>query len=77
MDLSTWFLVVIYIGYWSAIDSLQWDIESILEFDFEGTSTFMGPNVPRCELIFLDGIDYKGLISFQFTFVHKGILVIT
>ena len=53
-------LVVIYIGYWSVIDSLQWNVESILEFDSEGASTPMGPNGPHYELIFLDDMIYGG-----------------
>ena len=37
----------------------------------------MGPNGPRFELIYLDGLDYKGRIGSKFTFVNKGVLVIT
>ena len=37
----------------------------------------MGPNGPRFELIHLVGIDYEGRIGSKFTFVHKGVLVIT
>ena len=37
----------------------------------------MGPNGPRFELIYHDDIDYEGRIDSRFTFVHKGILVIT
>ena len=37
----------------------------------------MGPNGPHSKLIYLVGMDYKGRISFRFTFVHKGVLVIT
>ena len=59
MDLNTWCLVVIYIGYWNAIDSLQWDVESISEFDYEEANTLMGPIGPRFELIFLDGMVYE------------------
>ena len=40
------------------------------------TSTPMGPNSPRSELIYLVGMDYEVRIGFRFTFVHKGILVI-
>ena len=64
MDLSTWCLVVVYIGYWSAIDSLWWDVESISEFDYERASTATGPNGPYFELIFLDGTVYEGWMSF-------------
>ena len=37
----------------------------------------MGPNGPRFELIYLVGAYYEGKINSRFTFVHKGILVIT
>ena len=37
----------------------------------------MGPSGPRSELIYLVGTDCEGQIGFKFTFVHKGILVIT
>ena len=76
MDLSTQCFVVIYIGYWSAVDSLQWDVESISKFDYEGDSIPMGPSGPHFELIFFDDTVYEGLMSFQFTFVHKDVLVI-
>ena len=46
MDLSTWCFVLIYIGYQSADDSLQWDVESILEFDSKGAGTPMGLSGP-------------------------------
>ena len=71
------FLIVIYIKYWSVVDSLQWDVESTLKLDYKGTSTPIGPNGPLFELINPDGIDYKGWISFMFTLVYKGILVNT
>ena len=37
----------------------------------------MGPYGPRYELIYLVGTDYEGWIGYRFTFVHKGVLVIT
>ena len=37
----------------------------------------MGLNGPCFELIFLDDTVYEGWMGFQFTFVHKGVLVIT
>ena len=37
----------------------------------------MGPNCPRSKLIYFVGIGYKGWINSRFTFVHKGISVIT
>ena len=36
----------------------------------------MGLSGPHSELIFLDDTVYEGWMSFQFTFVHKGIFVI-
>ena len=71
-----WCLVVIYLGHWSVVDSLQWDVESISEFDYEETSTPIDPNGPCFELIFLVNMAYEGWMGFQFTFVHKGFLVI-
>ena len=59
-DPSTWCLIVIYIGYWSVIDSLQWDIESISEFDYKGVGTPMGLSSPRFELIFFDDMIDEG-----------------
>ena len=37
----------------------------------------MGLNGPHFELIFLDDMVYESCMGFQFTFVHKGVLVIT
>ena len=37
----------------------------------------MGPNGPRSKLIYLVDADYEGWIGSRFTFMHKGILVIT
>ena len=69
-------VIVIYIGYWSAIDSLSRDIESTLELDCEGVNTLMGPNGLFFELIYHIDIVYKGWISFRFTLVQKSVLVI-
>ena len=77
MNQSTQCLVVIYIGYWSPTDSLQWDVESILELDFKEASTLMGLSDPRSKIIYLVSTDYEGWIGSRFTFIHKGILVIT
>ena len=52
-------------------------VESNLELDYEETSIPIGPNGPHLELIYLVGMGYDGWISSRFTFVHKGILVIT
>ena len=37
----------------------------------------MGPNGHRSKLIYLVGMDYEGQIDSKFTFVHKGVLIIT
>ena len=36
----------------------------------------MGPNGPRFEPIHLVAMGYEGQISYKFTFMHKGVLVI-
>ena len=76
MDPSTWCLVVIYIRYWSSVDSLQWDVESTLELDSKGANIPMGPNGPCSELIYFIGMGYEGQIDSRFTFVYKSVLVI-
>ena len=70
-------ILLLFTQDWSSVDSLQWDIESTLELDSKEANTPMGPSGPHFELIYLVDMDYKGQISFRFTFVHKGILVIT
>ena len=45
--------------------------------DYEGASIPMGPNGLRSKLIYFVGMSYEGRIDFKFTFVHKGVLVIT
>ena len=57
--MSTWCLVVIYIGYQNVVNSQQWDVESISKFDYERASTPMGPNGSCTELIFLNGTVYE------------------
>ena len=37
----------------------------------------MGPNGPYSKLIYLVDKDYEGRIDYKFTFVHKGVMVIT
>ena len=37
----------------------------------------MGPSGPRSELLYLVSMGYEGQIGSTFTFVHKGVLVIT
>ena len=37
----------------------------------------MGPSSLHSELIYLVGMGYENRIGFRFTFVHKGVLVIT
>ena len=64
---STWCLTVIYIGYQSLVDSLQWDVESTLELDYEGANIPIGPNGPRSKLIYLVGMGYEGQTGFRFT----------
>ena len=70
-------LVVVYIRYWSIVDSFQWNFESTSKLEFEGASTPMGPSDPCFKLIYHDDMDYEGQIGSQFTLVHKNILVIT
>ena len=66
-------LIVIYIGYQSTIDSLQWNVESTLELDSKGANTPMGPNGPHSKLKYLVGMGYEGQNDSRFTIVHKGI----
>ena len=70
-------LIVIYIRHQSAVDYLQWDIESTLKLDCKGANDLMGPSCPYSELKYHDDTIYEGYISSWFTLVHKGILVIT
>ena len=37
----------------------------------------MGPNGPHSKLIYLVGMGYEDRIGSKFTFVHRGVLVIT
>ena len=75
MDPSTQCLVVIYIGYWSLVDSLQWDIKSTLELEYEGTNIPTSHSGPHSMLIYLVDTDYEVWIGFRFTLAHKDILV--
>ena len=70
-------LVVIYIRYWSVVDSLQWNVESNLELDFEGVSTSMSFSGLDSKLIYYDDTIYESWIGSRFTLLHKGVLVIT
>ena len=70
------YLIVIYIGYWTAVDSLQWNVESTSKVDFKGASTPMGPNGLCTNLIYHDDMVYEGQIDSKFILVHNGILVI-
>ena len=45
--------------------------------DSKGFNTPMGPNGSYCKLKYLIGMGYEGKIASRFTFVHKGILVVT
>ena len=69
-------LVVIYIGHQSAIDFLQWNVESTSELNFEGANTPMSPSGPHSKLIYHDDTVYEGQISFRFILMHKDVLVI-
>ena len=69
--------LVIYIGYWSAVDSLQWNVESTSELDSKGANTLMVPRDPCSELIYHDDTIYESWIDSKFILVHKGVLVIT
>ena len=77
MDPNTQCLIVSYIGCQSSVDSLQQDVESISELDFKGANTLMGFNSLHYELIYLVGMNHEGWICSRFTFVYKGVLVIT
>ena len=70
-------LIVIYIGDWSVVDSLQWNVESNSKLDSKGASTPMGPNGPRSNLIYHHGMVYKRWIDYKFILICKGVLVIT
>ena len=67
--------LVIYIEYWNVVDSLQQDIESTLELDFEGANTPMGLNGPCSELKYHDDMVYEGWIDFKLTLVHKNVSI--
>ena len=69
-------LVVIYIGYWSVVDSLQWNVKSTSISNFEGANTHLAPSGLCSKLIYHNDMIYEGQISFQSTLVHKGVLVI-
>ena len=69
-------LFIIYIGYWSAIDFLQWDVESTSKLDCKGDNTPMDASSLHSKLIYHDDMVYESWIDFQFTLVHNGILVI-
>ena len=64
-------LVIIYIGYQSAINSLQQDIESTSKLDYEGANTPMGPNGSRSKLIYHDDTVYEiGLALGSFLYIR-------
>ena len=62
---------VIYIGYWSVVVSLQWNVESTSKLNSERANTPIGLNDPCSELIYLDDTVYEGWIDFWFTLMHK------
>ena len=53
-------LIVINIRYQSIVDSLQQNVRSTLELDFQGANTPMGLNGLYFELVYDDGIVYEG-----------------
>ena len=52
------------------------NVESNLKLDFEGANTPMGPNEPHSELMYHDGMIYKGWIGSWFILMRKAILEI-
>ena len=70
-------LVAIYIRYQSVVDSLQRDVESTLELDSQGANILIGPNGPHFKLIYYVRMVYEDWIDSKFTFMYKGVLVIT
>ena len=48
-----------------------------LELNSKGVSASMGFNGPLRKLKYFFGMGYEDWIGYRFTFVHKGILVIT
>ena len=52
-------------------------MESTLELDYEGASIPIGSSGSHFELINLVGMGYEGQISSKFTFMHKGVFIIT
>ena len=61
------FYLVIYIRYWNAIDSLQWNIKSTSELDFEGASTPISPNGSCSKFIYHVGTVHEDQIGSRFT----------
>ena len=45
--------------------------------DSKGDNTPIGHNGPCSELIYYNGIVYEGWVDFLFTFMYKGVLIIT
>ena len=70
-------LVVIYIGYWSVVDFLQWNVESTSKLNSKKASTPVVPNGSCSKLIYHDDTFYEGCIGSRFILVHRSILVIT
>ena len=69
-------LIVIYIEYQSAVDSLQWNVESTSKLDSKGANTPMGPSGPHFKLMYHDDMVYKSQIGFRFILMHNGVLII-
>ena len=70
-------LTIIYMGYQSVVDSLQWNVESTSKLDYESVNTPMDLNGPYSKIIYHDSMVFQGWIGSKFTLLHKGILVIT
>ena len=56
-------LLVICIGYWSVVGSLQWNVESTSKIDYEEASNSMDPNSLCSKIIYHDEMVYKDQIG--------------
>ena len=70
-------LTIIYMGYQSVVDSLQWNVESTSKLDYESVNTPMDLNGPYSKIIYHDDKIYEGWIGSKVILVHKSVLVIT
>ena len=67
-------LIVIYKGYWRIVNSLQCDVESTSELDYEGANTTMGFDGSNFELKYNIDIVYEGWIGSWFTLIYKDVV---